>query len=195
MNKWHVLLALLLVALGWFLRTVTLTPQIREVPVTVRVPVVQNVSIPVKVETVSVVRWRETFELSDWDSLPANQVDRVQSFRAQLDTLLPYLVEIHQGDSVIQKDGLVNAYLDASCLPSERAFILSTLRLEPLNIRIPYRETTLTPGRNTLDLWAISGTRLSAGLGVAYNRLYLGWDYHPFDKAGELRVGYRVFGF
>ena len=49
MNKWHVLLALCLVALGWFLRSVTLTPQVREIPVTVTVPEVHNITLSARV--------------------------------------------------------------------------------------------------------------------------------------------------
>jgi hypothetical protein len=188
MNKWHVLIGIALLALGWVLRSVTLTPQIREVPVTVTVPEIHNVTLPARIETVRVVR---SVDVLRHDTVRVS----LPGYRASLDTLLPYLVDIQQGDTVIRKEGLVGAFVDVSCIPSERAFILSTLRLQPLEIAIPTVDRVLTQGGNMSRIEAIIGSRGSIALMAGYNRFSLGYDYHPTEKRGEVRLGYRLFAF
>jgi hypothetical protein len=190
----NVLLALALLLAGALIDRLILGKQTVEVPVEIRVPELREVILPGRVDTIRVFPrtyprtfrdtvWRE----EAWDTAPA--------FTADLDTMLTVTATVHDGTDTLTSHATALLSLSVSYIPTEQAFNLRRLTVEPLSLRVPMRRATVGAEANRVALTAIIGSRFSTGLMLSYGGFGLGYEYHPRENVGEIRGSVTLFSF
>lgn len=185
----EVLWSFVFLVIGFVIARATLKERVREIPVTVTVPEIHNVTLPAKHDTV----WRIVTQIGKRDTLVREEFYPVPAFTGYMDTTLPVVATV-QGKDTVTVGVTGQAHLAISYLPSEDAFILSRFALEPLTIPLPYTERVVVE-KSKVGLSATIGSRLSCGILFHYGDFGLGYEYHPKESAGEVRGIVRLFSF
>jgi hypothetical protein len=193
----YALAALAIAVLGFILGRVTVGTKTVEVPVRVEIPVIRNVELPARVETVRV--WpstpghprylRDTVWRSDeWDEVvkyTSDPLDTILNIRA-------YIVGDERTDT-LEAYGRINGTFEFYGEPLAK-FNIRHLGVAPVVFWESRKASVINEG-NRLGFWLGTGSRLSTGAYLQYGWLMLGYEVHPKENAGEIRAQIRILSF